>query len=84
MIEYRTTAHVHTIVIVTVPNSDVEVAEAHGRLLAHIHRAGAKRGAHDLIIAATAVATRRTLVTTDRSARFQDLPGVDCVVISQL
>lgn len=84
MSEYRTTAHVRTIVIVTVQNSDVEVAEAHGRLLAHIHRAGAKRGAHDLIIAATAVVTRRTLVTTDRSARFQDLPGVDCVVISQL
>lgn len=53
---------------------DVEVAEAHGRLLAHIHRAGAKRGAHDLIIAATAVATRRTSVTTDRSARSSTSP----------
>ncbi len=59
---------------------DVNVAEAHGRLLAHVHRTGAKRGAQDLIIAATAVATRRTVVTTDPSARFQDLPGVDCLV----
>lgn len=57
---------------------DVAVAEAHGQLLAHVHRSGGQRGAHDLIIAATAVATRRTVVTTDRRARFQDLPGVEC------
>lgn len=60
---------------------DVEIAEAHGRLLAHVHRKGTPRGAHDLIIAATAIATKRTLLTTDRSARFQDLPGVDCLTI---
>ena len=60
---------------------DVAVAEAHGRLLAHVHRRGVQRGAHDLIIAATAVATRRTIVTTDRNARFEDLPGVDCLVL---
>ena len=60
---------------------DVAVAEAHGRLLAHVHREGSRRGAHELIIAATAVATKRTLLTTDRSARFQDLPGVDCLAI---
>ncbi len=60
---------------------DVPVAEAHGRLLAHVHRAGAQRGAHDLIIAATAVASSRTVLTADRHARFQDLPGVDCVVL---
>ena len=56
---------------------DVAVAKAHGRLLAHVHRGGAQRGAHDVIIAATAVATRRTIVATDRNARFEDLPGVD-------
>ncbi|MDP3714634.1 MAG: PIN domain-containing protein [Mycobacteriales bacterium] len=60
---------------------DIAVAEAHGRLLAHVHRSGTKRGAHDLIIAATAVATRRIVLTTDRSARFHDLPGVDCLVV---
>ena len=58
---------------------DVAVAEAHGRLLAHVHRGGVQRGAHDLILAATAVATGRTVVTTDRKARFQDLPGVECL-----
>lgn len=59
----------------------VRTAEAHGRLLAHVHRTGTKRGAHDLIIAATAVATGRTILTTDRNAHFEDLPGVDCIVV---
>jgi tRNA(fMet)-specific endonuclease VapC len=60
---------------------DLETAEAHGRLLAHVHRSGTKRGAHDLLIAATAVATKRTVLTTDESANFGDLPGVDCLVL---
>lgn len=59
---------------------DLAAAEVHGRLLAHVHRTGTKRGAHDLMIAATAVATKRIVLTTDRSASFQDLPGVDCIV----
>lgn len=59
---------------------DLATAEAHGRLLAHVHRTGTKRGAHDLMIAATAVATKRTVLTTDRGANFNDLPGVDCIV----
>lgn len=61
---------------------DVATAEAHGRLLAHVHARGTKRGAHDLIIAATAVATTRIILTTDRNARFDDLPGVECLVVS--
>lgn len=61
---------------------DLVTAEAHGRLLAHVHRSGTKRGAHDLLIAATAVATKRTVLTTDRRARFHDLPGVDCLVMT--
>lgn len=61
---------------------DVATAEAHGRLLAYAHRSGAKRGAHDLIIAATAMVTRRTIITTDRGARFDDLPGVDSFVVA--
>jgi len=60
---------------------DLSVAEAHGRLLAQVHQAGERRGAHDLIIAATAVATSRAIVTTDRAARFGDLQGVDCIVV---
>ncbi len=60
---------------------DAATAEAHGRLLAHVHRSGTRRGAHDLIIAATAAATERTLVTTDVSAKYDDLPGVRCIVV---
>lgn len=54
---------------------DLEVARAHAALLAHARRTGRARGAHDLIIAATAVARDREVVTTDPKA-FEDLPGV--------
>lgn len=60
---------------------DLAVAEAHGRLLAHVHRRGTPRGAHDLIIAATAAATRRLILTADRNAHFDELPGVECLVL---
>jgi tRNA(fMet)-specific endonuclease VapC len=73
-----------TKVLETLPVEPYELAtaEAHGRLLAHVHRSGTKRGAHDLIIAATAVATGRTVLTTDRNAHFEDLPGVECILVS--
>ena len=61
---------------------DLATADIHGLLLGHVHRGGTKRGAHDLIIAATAVITKRTVLTTDRSANFHDLPGVDCIVVT--
>ena len=54
---------------------DLGVAEAHAHLLAATRRAGRPRGAHDLIIAATAVASSRTVVTADPS-RFEDLPDI--------
>lgn len=77
----RTEFLVRVLKTLPVERYDVEVAEAHGRLLAHVHRAGAQRGAHDLIIAATAVATSRTVLTTDRSARFAELPGVEATFL---
>ena len=61
---------------------DLAVAEAHGRLLAQVYRSGTQREAHDLIIAATAVATRRVILTTDRHPRFDKLPGVECLVVN--
>ena len=61
---------------------DLAAAEAHGRLLAHVHRSGTKRGVQDLMIAATAVATKRTVLTTDRGANCNDLPGVDYIVVT--
>ncbi|WP_250281760.1 MULTISPECIES: PIN domain-containing protein [unclassified Frankia] len=53
-----------------------DVARHHAQLLAHVRRTGAPRGAPDLIIAATARATQRVLVTTDKPARFDELPDV--------
>ncbi len=51
-------------------------AAHHARLIAHARRAGRPRGAHDLIIAAHAAETGRTVITLDAAARFSDLPGV--------
>ncbi|HTF08460.1 MAG TPA: PIN domain-containing protein [Asanoa sp.] len=51
-------------------------AAHHARLIAHIGRTGTPRGAHDLIIAAHAAETGRTLLTRDVEARFAGLPGV--------
>jgi tRNA(fMet)-specific endonuclease VapC len=55
---------------------DVAVAAAHAELLFHVRRRGEPRGAHDLIIAATARAAGRTVVTADHAA-FDALPGVE-------
>jgi tRNA(fMet)-specific endonuclease VapC len=51
-------------------------AAHHARLLAHVRRVGQPRGAHDLIIAAHAVETARTVLSLDTKARFGGLPGV--------
>jgi len=52
-------------------------AAHHGRLLAHVRKSGTARGAHDLIIAAHAVETGRTIMTRDAKARFGDLPSIN-------
>jgi tRNA(fMet)-specific endonuclease VapC len=54
---------------------DVETAHAHADLLTAVRAQGRPRGAHDLIIAATARASRRTVLTADLGA-FSDLPEV--------
>ena len=54
---------------------DLEIARVHAGLLAHTRREGRVRGAHDLLIAATARARARTVVTTDAGG-FEDLPDV--------
>jgi tRNA(fMet)-specific endonuclease VapC len=59
---------------------DLTIARHHAALLAHVRRVGRPRGAHDLQIAATARATRRTILTTDVDA-FNGLPGVSYRVI---
>jgi tRNA(fMet)-specific endonuclease VapC len=64
-------------IVATIPveDYDLDVARSHALLLAHTRRSGRRRGAHDLVIAATALARGRTVVTTDQGG-FGDLPGV--------
>jgi tRNA(fMet)-specific endonuclease VapC len=54
-------------------------AAHHGRLLAYVRMSGTPRAAHDLIIAAHAAETGRTVVSKDAKARFDDLPGVAAI-----
>jgi tRNA(fMet)-specific endonuclease VapC len=54
---------------------DLDIARAHCGLLVAMRKSGRPRGAHDLIIAATAKSTGRTVVTADTRG-FDDLPGV--------
>ena len=61
---------------VPVLDYDLDVAGAHAELLAEVRRQGRPRGAHDLVIAATAKSSSRTVVTADASA-FEQLSGVD-------
>jgi len=60
---------------VSIEPYDLNVAEAHAALLAHVRRTGTPRGAHDLIIAATARARERQVVSFDQGG-FAELPGV--------
>ncbi|MGW4070144.1 PIN domain-containing protein [Nocardia grenadensis] len=54
-------------------------ATRHAQLLAQVRRSGRPRGAHDLIIAAHAAETGRTVVSLDTKAKFGDLDGVTAI-----
>ncbi|MCL6092067.1 MAG: PIN domain-containing protein [Actinobacteria bacterium] len=60
---------------VPIVDYDQAVASSHAELLVVARRQGRPRGAHDLIIAATAKATQREVVSADSSA-YHELPGV--------
>lgn len=60
---------------VTIDDYTLSTARAHAQVLAAAQRVGRPRGAHDLIIAATALSSDRIVVTSD-AAGFRDLPGV--------
>jgi tRNA(fMet)-specific endonuclease VapC len=64
----------------TIESYDLSVARHHAALLAHVQRAGHRRGAHDLIIAATAKARGRSVVTKDPRG-FRELPDLDLVLV---
>lgn len=60
---------------IPVVDYDATIAVAHAELLAAVRSQGRPRAAHDLIIAATAAATKREVVSADRTA-YEALPGV--------
>lgn len=60
---------------VSIEGYDIEVARAHAALLVHTRKAGTPRGAHDLIVAATARARKREVVSADLDG-FVGLPEV--------
>lgn len=72
----RTRALAAILEVVEVLDYTTATALQHARLLAHTRTTGRRRGAHDLILAAHAAATKRTLMSRDARVRFADLPGV--------
>jgi tRNA(fMet)-specific endonuclease VapC len=58
------------------------VARVHARLAVEAMRAGKVRSAHDMIIAATAAATNRVLLTTDANAAFDQSTAVSSELLS--
>ena len=57
---------------------DIEIARLHARLGADLAAKGTQVGAHDLIIAATALSLDYRLATRDRRS-FPRIPGLDVV-----
>lgn len=72
----RTTYVEEVMATIPVIDYDRKVAEAHAGLLVEVRAQGRPRGAHDLIIASTAKAFGRIVLTADASG-FADLTGVE-------
>lgn len=60
----------------------VGIARVHARLVVEAMARGRSRSANDMMIAATAAATGRVLLTTDGSAVFGQLTGVRAEVLA--
>jgi tRNA(fMet)-specific endonuclease VapC len=79
----RRSRHVEAILAsIPVVDYNLEVARAHARLAVHAMGLGKPRSAYDMIVAATAAADGRVLLTTDASADFSGLPGVSAELVS--
>jgi tRNA(fMet)-specific endonuclease VapC len=70
-------------VLASLPIEDytIAVARIHAQLAVQAMSTGKTRSAYDLMIAATAAATSRILITTDAKAEFNQLAGVRSEVI---
>jgi tRNA(fMet)-specific endonuclease VapC len=60
---------------------NVSIARVHARLAVAAITKGRPRSANDMMIAATAAATSRILLTTDASAGFEQLTGVRAEIL---
>jgi tRNA(fMet)-specific endonuclease VapC len=71
-------------VLASVPIVDytLDVARVHARLAVQAMSLGRPRSAYNMIVAATAVAEGRTLLTTDASADFTGLASLTAEVLS--
>lgn len=63
---------------------NVGIARVHARLAVAAMAAGRPRSANDIMVAATAAAASRILLTTDASAGFDELTGVRTEVLKLL
>ena len=61
--------------VIPIVDYDTAVAASHAELLVAVRLQGRPRGAHELIIAATAKATQREVVSAEGSD-YEDLPGI--------
>ena len=68
----------HLLAQLTAIDFDLEIARLHARLGADLAAAGTAVGAHDLIIAATALSLDYRIATRDRRS-FPKIPGLDVV-----
>lgn len=65
-----------------IENYDLAVARMHAQLAVEAMKSGKTRSSYDMMIAATAAATNRILLTTDASAEFDQLTGVRTQVLA--
>ena len=61
---------------------NLDVARVHAQLAVEAMSKGRPRSAYDMMIAATAAATNRILLTTDAKAGFDQLTGVRSEVLT--
>jgi len=68
--------------VLPIESYSLDVARVHARLAVEAMSKGRPRSAYDLMIAATAAATNRVLLTTDAKAGFDQLTGVRSEVVA--
>jgi tRNA(fMet)-specific endonuclease VapC len=77
------TAHVEALLSsLPIESYNLDVARVHAHLAVEAMAKGRPRSAYDMMIAATAAATNRVLLTTDAKAGFDQLTGVRSEVLT--